>query len=291
MSGICLIIVLYFPKDEQLKALLEMLRNEKVSVIFVDNTPEIVNNELLFLSKEENSVIIYLPQMINKGIAEAQNIGIVKAQNNPKFRYLIFLDQDSVIEKDFVKKMINEYLRIEKEGINIAALGPTIINIDKKEKYKQESSSVKQRKDGFYLPSALISSGMMISLETLNSVGLMESKLFIDAVDFEWCWRAKSKGYDCCMTEDVLIPHKVGIQDKSFFGYTILVSSPVRYYYQYRNFIWLLNRSYVPLNWKIKNFLKKIFLLFYLPFCTSDGIKNFTNSINGIKAGCQGALK
>lgn len=287
MCDICIIIVLYFPTDEQLDALIGMVRHEKVPLIFVDNTPRFVNDKLLLLEREFNSNIIYLPQNINKGIAEAQNLGIMKAKDNSNLRYILFFDQDSIIEEGFVKKMIAEYLRIEKEGVNIAALGPTVFNIEKREKYKQGSSSVKQGKDGFYLLSTLISSGMMISINTLNTVGLMDSKLFIDAVDFEWCWRAKLKGYDCYMTENILLPHKVGIQDKSFLGYNIIISSPIRYYYQYRNFIWLLKRSYVPFNWKIKNFLKKTFLLPYLLFCSPNGIQNLKNSIKGIKAGFQ----
>ena len=287
MREICIIIVLYYPTEEQLNDLLGMLSHEHSPVIFVDNTPEIVNDKLLSLSKTNNRDIIYLPQLVNKGIAEAQNIGIERAKKNPNLQYIIFFDQDSIIKKGFVEKMTNEYLRIEQEGIKIAAIGPTVINLDKEEKYKQESTSGRQNRDGFYLASALISSGMMISIETLNAVGLMESKLFIDAVDFEWCWRAKAKGYDCCMTENVFLPHKVGIQDKSFFGYTILISSPIRYFYQYRNFIWLIKRSYVPFNWKIKNLLRRMFLLIYLPLGSAEGSKNFKNCIKGIKAGFQ----
>ena len=43
-----------------------------------------------------------------------------------------------------------------------------------------------------------LSSSIIVNIINNNiilDVGLMDESLFIDWVDFEWCWRAKSKGY------------------------------------------------------------------------------------------------
>ena len=283
-NRVCVIVVLYYPNTNDINLILNVFKDNKTNLIFIDNTPNIINGVLDDLAKENANKIYYEPQQSNIGIAEAQNIGILKAKDIDDVDFLLFLDQDSTVEKRFVQKMIKEYQLITNSGISIAALGPTIIHKVNGKKYKQEASSIKNLQS-FYTPSAIISSGMFVSLKTMIDVGFMESKLFIDAVDFEWCWRAKSKGYLCCITKNVIMKHKVGIKDKTFLGYDIVVSSPIRNYYQYRNFILLCMRSYVPMDWKIKNFLKKIFFLFYIPLFTANGMQSLSYIFKGIYAG------
>jgi rhamnosyltransferase len=278
------IIVLYFPDLHKIYRLIKSFEGEKTSIVFIDNTPELINQELVSISKS-NYNITYLPQKENRGIAEAQNIGIVAVKKMNGMHYVLFLDQDTNIENGFIDIMINEYLRIYKLGVSIAALGPTPLNEKTLKKYKQEPTSHKNKGDQFYKPSVLVSSGMFICLETLFDVGLMDSELFIDFVDFDWCWRAKVKGYECCMTERATIKHNVGIEEKFLFGFPLIISSPTRYYYQYRNFILLFFRSYVPFGWKIKNLFKKFFILFYLPLVSSQPKKVFVYIIRGIISG------
>lgn len=280
-----IIIVLFYPDENQIKVLLDTLLKELSYIFLIDNTPNLVNKNLLSLSNKNKSKIYYLPQQINLGIAEAQNIGIKYAREKKGIDYLLFIDQDSIVPESFVNQMLSEYIRISNLGIKIAALGPTPINKDTNVAYKREKAAHNQLGNLYSLPSALISSGMLIAMPTIQDVGFMESKLFIDTVDFEWCWRAKTKGYSCCMTESIKMPHKVGIKDESFFGYKIIVSSSTRYYYQYRNFILLLKRSYVPMNWKIKGILKKTFFLMYIPLMTKNGMKSFRNMIKGLISG------
>lgn len=284
------VIVLYFPDIKRLNTLIESFRLDEIHIVFIDNTPELMNETLVSIS-EKNSNIIYSPQMENKGIAEAQNIGIDIVKKIEGKHYVLFLDQDTVVETAFVDKMIDEYLRISKLGISISAVGPTPLNEKTLKKYKQQSISYENKGDQFYSPSVLISSGMFICLETLLDVGLMEKELFIDFVDFEWCWRAKAKGYDCCMTERVTIKHNVGVQENFLFGFPVIISSPFRYYYQYRNFILLFVRSYVPFKWKIKNFIKRFFFVFYLPLISSEGAKILRNMLKGIISGIKMTFK
>lgn len=271
--------------------MVKILKANKIEIHFIDNTPDKVCDYLNDLSQNPDNNLKYTPLKNNLGIATAQNIGINNSIEKKDADFFLFLDQDSSIEEGFVNKMVEEYTRIEKLGVNIAALGPTIINKDNLLSYKQEKKGKDQNAQGFYTPSVLISSGMLIQSKILKQVGLMEDELFIDAVDFEWCWRAKFKGYDCCLTERVKMNHKVGIEDKKFLGQPILISSPKRYFYQYRNFLLLVNRSYVPTKWKIKNFIRKFFLLIYIPITTKHGFKSLNFMLSGIKEGCKNLIR
>ena len=56
----------------------------------------------------------------------------------------------------------------------------------------------------------LISSGSLISVETLKVVGLMRDYYFIDYVDTEWCLRAEYLGYKNFVSAQAVMRHTIG---------------------------------------------------------------------------------
>lgn len=244
--------------------------------VIVDNTPD---REIFSLY--ENSNIIYIPLKVNLGIAKAQNIAIEEVKKR-KGQYILFLDQDSTICYEFAEQLLMEYTKISSSGIKISALGPSLKNTYSGKPYKTENVKIY---DGYTIPSVLISSGMLVEINTINEVGNMDETLFIDYVDFEWCWRAKTKGYVCCMSRKIEMKHKVGVRDKNILGYAVLISVPIRYYYKYRNYLKLCYKKYVPLKWKIKTGLKNICFLLYIPLVSNNKIEIWQNMFKGIKDG------
>ena len=276
MNKTLVICVLYNPSQEILNRWfsLSSLKNENIVFCFIDNSTKNHKNDIPDCS-------VYICNGKNLGIAEAQNKGIEYAIDN-NFGYTVFFDQDSTITYEYIDQIVNEYNRIKNFVPNIGILGPTVINISTNEPYK--SQNVKSIHN-FKIVGCLISSGTIIETNTLKKVGFMDKEMFIDYVDFEWCWRAKSKGYVSVMTELVTIEHKVGEIDKNFLSFPIIISKPIRYYYQYRNWIWLCRRLYVPLDFKIKNGLRKIFELIYVPFISNNDISILKKMLRGIKDG------
>ncbi len=247
------------------------------SIIIVDNTP------LRNLEIKEDSVS-YIPLLENKGIAEAQNIGIKRAIELG-CSHIIFIDQDSIISPDFINSMIDEYEAISKSYTNIFLLGPTVINGRTKEEYKSTIHRDIQEESGFIYRREIISSGSCVKTEKIKSIGLLDNRLFIDMVDFEWCWRANSLGYISGITKNVTLIHFVGQEEYRFFNQLVIVSSPIRYYYQTRNLLWLLRRGYVPLSWKINQILKKIIFSFSYPFYINNWKQIYLQSFRGLIAG------
>ena len=125
----------------------------------------------------------------------------------------------------------------------------------------------------------------LTSSEVLNIVGFMDNSLFIDGVDSEWCWRARVKGYRTFISEDSIIYHCLGKDDRRLLTKEITIPSPNRLFYQYRNFLWLLHRGYVPLRWKLKNFAKYLIKIPYYSLFCSPGGAYFRNIMSGIGAG------
>lgn len=266
------IIVLYYSKNQNYQ---ELIGYSNVDVILVDNTPE---RDLNIVYKN----IHYIPLRKNKGIAAAQNMGINKA-HELGCTYIVLFDQDSVIPPNYVNKIQSEFERLKKIYPMLVVVGPTVINKESGHEYKSAKTAINHE---CKLVSALISSGSFYELDTVwNEVGLMEEDLFIDYVDFEWCWRSMKKGYVCAITQRLKLQHKVGQNDHIFMGYPIIQSAPARYYYQYRNFLWLIGRNYVPLKWKINVGIRKLAEIILLPFYVKAKRTILKNILLGIKDG------
>lgn len=272
-----LVIVLYNPSAEN-KVNVLRLASQYCGVI-VDNS------ESASLNTNDIILMHYIPNAKNLGIAEGQNIGVDWLIHNTDVRYILFMDQDTLIDSSYAENMVAEYAKCRQLFPKLAILGPMLINKDSKEKYESVVHQDVALADGLILRREIISSGSCVAVDILKQVGLNDSSLFIDYVDFEWCWRAESKGYLCAVSSNVTISHKVGARELSFGSYKVIISSPFRYYYQYRNYLWLLRRNYVPMQWKVAHGIKFLMRFIYFPLFVSTGYACWKNMIKGIKAG------
>lgn len=271
---VSIVIVLYNPSKED-------INNIRNLANYYSGT--IVDNSTVSHDIDSIGMMTYITNGRNLGIAQAQNIGIKHIMSQQASQYIVFIDQDSRFPIDYPKRISYEYQQLENK--KIAILGPTVFNKDKNNEYKSIIHKYKTESNGFCERNHIISSGSCISIKSLQEIGLLDSNLFIDFVDFEWCWRAKAKGYKCGITDRLSIYHKVGKRELNFGKYKVIVSAPQRYFYQYRNYLWLIRRKYVPLQWKIATGIKFMLRLVYFPLCVKGGFACWREMIKGIKAG------
>lgn len=278
-DNIALIIVLYNPTKEQLFRVRQL--GSSYRGVIVDNSP--IRN---FPNAIGNMSYLFNDGQ-NLGIAEAQNRGLRLALEG-EYDYFVFLDQDSRVEDDYPCNIVAEYLRVKQEKPRLAILGPQTFHQDSGEKYKSVFHPDKYECVDFIVRREIISSGSCISRNVISEVGLLESGLFIDYVDFEWCWRAESKGFICGLTPKVRMEHKVGQRELKIGKYEIIISAPFRYYYQNRNYLYLLRRGYVPLQWKVAMGIKVLLRLVYFPLLVKGGASCWRYMIKGIWKGLRG---
>lgn len=272
MDKLALICVLYNPSQECIdkwRSYTEWMPN----CIFIDNTP-------FPKCRGDKFGLNYISLHKNIGIAAAQNIGIRHAKLLG-CEYIIFFDQDSKIDIELISQLKREFIDQQERGIKIAAIGPRIIDKDSGKAYKNALS----RSTSLQKVNTIISSGTFTSISVIDEVGSFNENLFIDGVDHEWCWRAISKGYEIYQSYIAILYHKVGQRTSKFCGYPILISSSFRYFYQYRNFIWLAKLPYIPFNWKIKGSIRKFIECFIVPFKTPTPFKTFKEILKGIYCG------
>ncbi|MEJ7679537.1 MAG: glycosyltransferase [Segetibacter sp.] len=173
------VVILYNPVDEVIKNILSYIDYvEKVYVI--DNT-EKTNIEI------ENSIssfpkAIFISDGENKGIANRLNQACKLAVKDG-FDWLLTMDQDS----SFSIKDISTYKNCVQQLANTDQIAVTGVEI-----VRNENEGINC---GFTEVTSLITSGSMINLALLNAIGVFDEALFIDQVDFEYCYRALLKGY------------------------------------------------------------------------------------------------
>lgn len=262
VNNVLLIVVSYNPDMEELKHLLGLLSSQG-DLCLVDNGSEnsssIKENFLHLLSYS-----FFLPE--NIGLAAALNKGIELAIES-NFEVVVLFDQDSVPKNDFVLNLHEKYQEISASNPGCCAvLGPRLVDPDSGAltPFKEftwplfKSDRRFEHFSGVFQSDFVITSGSYIPLEVLKSVGLMKEEYFIDNVDLEWCFRAKSLGFSVLGCDDAVLYHAIGeVQDNTLSKILgIKKHKPYRSYYTTKNRLDLYKKSYVPTAWKFRDFVR-----------------------------------
>lgn len=275
------VITLYYPDLGLLSKLLAAIICQVDVVCIVDNTPD-ADFQLKELLSRYNS-LIYKLFCRNLGIAEAQNRG-VEILRKEDVDFVLFLDQDSIPPDNMVKQLLESYLLLSDNGILVGGVGPRPFNREDGVLYQGVVNKSKSNR-AFTPVLDIISSASLIPMSVFLQIGGMESSLFIDFVDQEFCWRASQKGYKFYICESILLNHKVGDGDRSFLFRKIRTTPPFRIYFIFRNYLILFRRNYVPLYWKYSVGIKCLVKIFYFPLFVSPRIEYVKSIWRGLKDG------
>jgi rhamnosyltransferase len=293
-DNVSAIVVTYHPEVAVLQQLLDALDEQIDSIVIVDNGSGEYLQKFIESRRRDNEYLICLGN--NLGIAAAHNTGIEWASLMGKTHVILF-DQDSMPAPDMVFQLMSTLLEIENQGIKVAAVGPCYKDDRNMDRPSFISVSGLKVVRSFYRPAdkiiesdVLISSGTLIPMSILRKVGGPLTELFIDQVDFEWCFRAKSYSYRLFGVCNAVMYHSMGETPKIFLGHRFLHHGPLRHYYIFRNAVWLLSKRYVPLGWKFL-FVRTICIRFiiYCVFITPQ-LDYLKMMMKGIWHGLRGRL-
>lgn len=264
------IVVLYNPDIQALNKSLDILAKQVSLLCLVDNSTE-SHKEQINLTAHS----VYVPLYKNIGIAAAQNKGLQILQD-AGIDYALFSDQDSLAANDTAQKLLWGYKQLAAMGLKVAGTGTRAIHATTGRPYPSKSKEEKpfDLSDGHSSTQAtecsyIRSSISLVPMTRFSEVGGFDEELFIDGVDNEWCWRAHTHGYKSYIIENATIRHNLGEGDRKLLTKDIAISSSFRIYFQYRNYLWLCRRNYVPLWWKRKHLVKYLVKAFYYPLFVS----------------------
>lgn len=206
-------------------------------VYVVDNSYE---NNLNLCESIKNAV--YIPLRKNEGIAIALNIGCKHAFDDG-FEWCMTMDQDSHWESTELSLYINKIKEKFSCSLDIKSFAPSI----RKSFTHSVLGDVKWRllhNFGIYeetLPDEefcdrVICSGNVINLNSWKSLGGFLDELFIDEVDYEFCYRLREAGGRILKLNSVHLDHVLGENKKTFLP---LSSHKGRLYYIFRNMMYV----------------------------------------------------
>jgi len=256
-SKISAVIVIYNPQ-------IDLLNTIVVSICDFVHSVVICNNSLFSIelsNKFPNVTILNFNK--NLGIAEAQNIGYEFAIREFSSEYILNLDQDSILSESFLNSYFTSFEFILTKFKKVGVFGPLIV--DSKSKIHDTATISKGTNLGnniFEVP-LIINSGSLISVNAYKLVSGFSNKLFIDYVDFDICWRIKNSGYNILLDKNSILFHSIGNNIVNLYLFQFPIHNPLRNYFQFRNYFYLIFKKYVPFKWK---FINGVRLFFYFIF-------------------------
>lgn len=281
------VLVVYQFEHETLRPVLGNLCRQTDIVCVVDNSDE---DSSAFFSNFPS--VVYFPLLSNRGIAAAQNVALQYILERD-YDFVFFSDQDSLSEPDLLQRLASCYETLARKYPNLGGVSPRARNKMTGQPYSHQVHRLAVDEVQGVGPVSemtfIMSSGSLIPCRAFREVGLMEERLFIDAVECEWCWRARAEHqYTFLVIESLHLDHLLGLGTKRLAGKSISITPAFRLRFQYRNYLWLVRRNYVPTRWKWYNGFKYLAKCFYYTIFSSHRMANARQILAGIKEGIKG---
>ena len=217
--------------------------NKPIDVIHYAEESEFENN----MDLNPNTLII-IKNKKNYGFAEGNNIGIRFALKNLNSDYILLLNNDTVVDKDFLNHMVEKGEKSKKIGI----LGPKIYYYNDPQRIwciggkidwkfarglhvginEVDKGQYNKIKEFDYISG----SAFLIKRDVIDKIGLMDKKFFLYFEESDWALRASEMGYKSGYIPKAKIWHKIS---KSGGG----ITKPIGLYYITRN-RWLFMKKW-----------------------------------------------
>lgn len=272
---ICAIIVSYNIGRDIYKCFNSVI-NQVNKVVIVDNGSDGETLKTLQEINQKNPEVEIIKNFGNLGLAAALNQGAEYAFKK-KYDWVLTLDHDSEAEDGMVEKMIEFYDTLdEKEQSEIGIMAPN---------YRIAKGLVYNESEPKKIETS-ITSGQLVKTKIFEKIGFYKEDLFIECVDHEFCLRAKRYGFKTFLVPQAVLRQRIGMPKvyNLFFKKIVVANhSPLRYYYLYRNSIYIYKSYFtVAAGWIFKNIISNKILFLKILFFENDKIKK----ISAIFKGC-----
>jgi GT2 family glycosyltransferase len=207
------------------------------------------NDWYLLKTLNSNEKLILIQNDENYGFAEGNNIGMRFVLENLDSDYLLLLNNDTVVEKDFLSRLVE----LSESDENIGVCGPKTlyyhqpqvinsaggkilwhmglgINVGIGEKDEGQYDAISEK-------DSLLGACLLIKTSVIRKCGFLDHQFFLLLEETDFCIRAKKAGYRILFNPQSVIYHKEGISGEL---------SPLKYYYMYRNRLLIVRKHQPP---------------------------------------------
>jgi len=240
-ADVCAIVVTFNPDDSSVECINTIIETA-VHTVIIDNCSDESSREKLRRFKGDKVTLV--ENGVNAGVAAGHNLGI-QAATAKGFRWFLLFDQDTKIFPSTIQSLIRVYIDCSAElGDKLGMLGSNYYHL-------LEDGTIAEGKVPlchgklWSRENLIITSGTLIGREKFETIGLFREDFFIDHIDHDYCLRAQHRGLVIARTALPLTIHRLGQLTTRrpwlALGKKKLLScySPLRRYYQIRNFITL----------------------------------------------------
>lgn len=233
---LCGVVTLYYPTYLHVKNL-ETYAHFLQKLVVVDNSPHPDYGLHQKLLEYVPHAEIIAP-CENLGVAAALNRGVEKAIDEG-FSWLLTMDQDSFFPEAVARRFFGAFRHLDTATVAVVAPGHNTTLDD--------GAACR-----FEPKFEVMTAGNLVNLNLIPEIGLFDERLFIDAVDHDFCIRAGIKGYAVLEVVNCCMGHQPGeLYNGSFLWgrkkKTFSIHSPKRMYFIVRNSLYLL-RTYKGCN-------------------------------------------
>lgn len=242
VNSVCAVVVSY-NSPEDLRSCINSLLPQVDQVVVVDNSDDSRTKEILCALPEAGKVAFIFNET-NIGLGAALNQGLQYSMD-ANYQWTLFLDQDSVLADDMVADMLRSYGQLANEAKeSVAMLVPVVFDRNfRKIVPSVITTSFLNKK--VRNPSAdcfvhfHITSGSLLKNVLVARIGFINAKLFIDYIDFDYCFRILNSELKILLSKKALLYHSLAeTRQKLFFSYR--EHRPIRMYYQTRNSLYTM---------------------------------------------------
>lgn len=228
MDKVCIVILNYNNCEDTIEcvqSLRSAINSEKYKIVIVDNAS--TNGSVSKLNNILSPIEIIVSSE-NRGYAHGNNIGIKYAEQ-AGYEYICILNNDTIIDVDFIETCKNEL----KNNSQAAFVSPALVEYKDNNLIQSTGGDIFINKgivtlknhgarrvellpkiESDYIGGACI----MFRTSILKSVGYIPENYFLFFEETEWCYKAQKIGYkNICLT-DSYIYHKGSVSIKSVSG-------------------------------------------------------------------------
>ncbi len=211
----------------------------------VDNSVD----KIKLFNKKLKLPIKYIQNKNNEGFARGNNIGIENAMQDKDIKYFLLLNNDMVVQKDFLSKLVNEIRKTGKTGV----VSPLVFNYYSQTNVSQNDSpgrfnlkngggnpwnkkiqELLLNKKPFFVDYTS-GSCWLIKKDVVKRTAMFNGNYFAYSEEIELAIRIQKLGFKFKVVPKSKIWHKGGATSNKISGFKV--------FYSVRNIIWL-ERTY-----------------------------------------------
>jgi len=227
---VCAVITTYRPDNGFINRV-ELVMNQVGMVVIVDDGDSNFNKHSLKKWFEKMDKVILHHNPINIGIAASLNKGITIARDRG-FEWFLTLDDDSEVGLGMVDSLITYLRKVDGEK----PIG--VIGMSWSQKNNTQLSREAQKNSEWSDKRGIITSGSMFSLKVYDDIGPFRNEFIIGLVDYDFCLRARAKGYRVIKINEIGFEHSLGVMVRHrllCFYVNTYNHAAYRLYYGHRN--------------------------------------------------------